>query len=360
MHNLEIKNGVASFAENGKKERAWHKLGQVFDGPMTIKQALELSHADYLVQARPIVALTPELEGAIKNGEMINGEDFYSQFVSGKKAIIRADTNEPLGVVSENYGIVQNEEAFKFIDTLCTGELGGETPIIETAGVLGKGERIFVTAKFPEDIVLDNKGDDRVEMNIAFTTSHDGTGAVMCMVTPVRVVCNNTLNIAMKNNAGKICFRHTSGIMSRLNLVEGENEQFAYQSLNMYEVYKNSLEERFARLKATKWSEKQLDGVLAEVLLSEANFKIYKATGNIYHNDITTNGKNLFDKVKHSVEHGVGQELGERGTGMWILNGITSYYQNDANYRSEEYKFDSIMQGAVAQKVEKAYELLAV
>ena len=112
------------------------------------------------------------------------------------------DTMKPLGVVSDSYGIVQNSDAFKFLDTLLTGKLtdSEHTPIIETAGVLGNGERVFITAKFPEQIILDNKTDDRVDMYVVFTTSHDGTGAVNCMVTPTRVVCNNTLNYALDHN----------------------------------------------------------------------------------------------------------------------------------------------------------------
>lgn len=358
MHNLEINNGVASFAENGRKERAWHRLGQVFDGPMIIKQAIEASNADYKVGLRPLFTLTPELEQAVKNGEQIDGEALYGLHINNRKATMRMDTNAILGVVSDGYGVVQNEDAFRFIDTLCTGELGGETPIIETAGVLGKGERVFVTAKFPEDIILDNKGDDRVEMNIVFTTSHDGTGAVTCLVTPVRVVCNNTLNLALSENCGKLSLRHTSRVMSRLDLINEENASIAFKALNMYSVYKKSLEHKFERLRSLRWSEKQLDNILAKVLLSEDNAKIYEATGNIYHEDITTNGKNAFDRVKNAIDHGIGQDLGERGTGLWFINGITTYYQNEANFTSEEYKFDSITQGAVAKKVNKVCRLL--
>lgn len=58
---IEIRNGVASYVENGRKERAWHNLGQVYDGEITVKEALELSHADYQVQMQPVFALTPAL-----------------------------------------------------------------------------------------------------------------------------------------------------------------------------------------------------------------------------------------------------------------------------------------------------------
>ena len=358
-HNIEMNGQVASFVENGRKERAWHGLGQVFDGPMTVVQALELSHADYHVELQPVAALTPDILKCMETGTPIDPDLLLSQVISGRKATMRMDKEKALGVVSDFYGVVQNADAFRFIDTLCSGELGNDhVPVIETAGVLGNGERVFITAKFPEAIVLGNKGDDRVEMYVVFTTSHDGTGAVNCLVTPTRVVCNNTLNYAMDHNAGKLWLRHSSGIMSRLDLTSKENAEFAFKAMNMYNIYKNSLEQSFEHLKNIRLAERDLDNILAEVLLSDANLDIYRKTGNLHHEDMTSIGKNLVDKVKTSVESGVGQEYGERGTGMWLINGLTTYYQNEANYKSEEYKFDSIMQGQAARKLQKTYELL--
>ena len=353
-HMIEIRNGVASFVENGRKERAWHRLGQVFDGQLTVKEALELSHADYQVEMKDVFAVTPAIQAAMEQGS-VSTDLILEALVGGRKATMRMDLNKPLGVVSDHYGIVQNCDAFQFIDTLCTG--GSGAPIIECAGVLGQGERVFITAKFPEQIILDNKTDDRVDMYVVFTTSHDGTGAVNCMVTPTRVVCNNTLNYAMSHNAGKISLCHTSGINNRLDLTNKENAEFAFRTLNMFNVYKKSLEQSFEHLRNIKVSEKQLDDILAEVLLSESNLKIYRTEG-IQHKDISSVGRNVFMNVKQSMENGIGQEYGERGTAMWAINGLTTYFQNDKNYTSEELKFNSVMNGHAANKLQKAYDLL--
>lgn len=358
-HNLEKVGNVTSYVENGRQERAWHRLGQVFDGPMTVEQALELSHADYNVQLQPIVALTPDILKAMETGAMIDSDLLLSLVIPNRKTTMRMDKEKSLGVVSDSYGVVQNVDAFRFIDTLCSGEMGNKhTPVIETAGVLGNGERVFITAKFPEQIILDNKTDDRVEMYVVFTTSHDGTGAVNCLVTPTRVVCNNTLNFAMEHNAGKLSLRHSSNIMSRLDLANKENAEFAFKALNMYNVYKNSLEQSFEHLKNMKLAQKTLDDILAEVMLSDASLDVYHQTGDLHHQDISAVGRNLIDKVKDTLEVGVGQEYGMRGTGMWFINGITTYFQNEAKYKSEEHKFDSIMQGTTARKVQTAYNLL--
>ena len=362
-HNIEIRNGVASFAENGKKERAWHGLGddqQIFDRPMFVHEALKACHADYTVQAQPIAALSPEVVEMIRNGQDVPFTLLQDLIVADKMATMRLDHNETLGLVSDKYGIVQNEDAFKFVDLFCSGQFADRdnTPVIETCGVLGKGERVFVTAKFPEQIVIDAKRDDLVDMYMTFTTSHDGTGAVRAMVTPVRVVCNNTLAMAMSNNIGRISFRHTSNVMNRLDLLNKENAEFAAKALNVYEVYKNGLEQAFDHLKNIKLSEKELDNILAEVLLSDEYNKIYKQTGTIESDGIPTRSKNIFIGVKNAMEVGIGQELIESGTALWALNGLTTYYQNNANFKDAETKFDSIMDGNVYNKVNKAYSLL--
>ena len=359
-HLIEIRNGVASYVENGRKERAWHGLGQVYDGQISVKEALELSHADYQVEMKNVFAMTPALQELLDSDvQMIQREELsdliVDALIGGRKATMRMDLSKPLGVVSEHYGIVQNHDAFQFIDTLCNGGTG--SPVIECAGVLGQGERVFITAKFPESIILDNKTDDRVDMYVVFTTSHDGTGAVNCMVTPTRVVCNNTLNFAMSHNAGKISLRHTSGINNRLDLSRKENAEFAFRTLNMFNVYKKSLEQSFEHLRNIKVSEKQLDDILAQVLLSESNLKIYRENG-IEHKDISSVGRNLFLNVKNSMERGIGQDISERGTAMWALNGITTYFQNDKKYTSDEKKFDSVMNGHAANKLQQAYDLL--
>jgi len=352
-HNIEINNGVASFAENGRKERAWHRLGQVFDRPMTVKEALEASHADYRVELKDIAVITPAIADAMATGS-VPTDLLLDALYDGKKATFRTDKDKPLGIVGDTYGIVQNHDAFTFIDTLCTGQVGDHVPVIECAGVLGRGERVFITAKFPDDIILDNKGDDRVEMYMVFTTSHDGTGAVKCMVSPCRVVCQNTLNLALNHNHGMLSLRHSSNIMQRLDLTSKENTEFAYKALNLMNVYKRSLQERFDHLRNIRVSEQDLDRILAEVVLSEKALEIYRQSGTMEHDDIPTVSKNTFLAMKTAVEQGVGQEFGERGTGLWVVNGITSYYQNNATWRNEEVKFDSILHGYTSKKVLQA------
>lgn len=356
-HNIEINevNGekVASFAEYGLKDRAWHRLGQVFETRMSVEEALKASHADFEVGLFPLMAVTPTIsEHMATDGYPLSDlqDEMLDSLVPNRMVSMRLDKMKPLGVVSGSYGIVQNVDAFKFIDTLCTGQEGDHVPVIESAGVLGSGERIFITAKFPDSIILDNKGDDKVEMYMVFTTSHDGTGSVRCVVTPVRVVCNNTLNIALQKNSGSLSLRHSSNVMRRLDLASKENAEFAYKALNLMSVYKKSLEERFEHLRNIRLSERDLDNVLASVALSASDYELFKTLG-IDHEDIATTGRRKFNEMKLSVEQGIGQDFGERGTGLWAINGITSYYQNTRSFRNDEVKFDSILDGYTHKKV---------
>lgn len=358
-HNIEIRNGKASFVENGRQCRAWHRLGTVYNRPLTVSEALHGCRADYKVALQPLAVITPDIRREMDYGSVM-ALQLNNAIVPKYMATMRLDTHQFLGIVTEDYGIVQNEDAFKFIDTLLTGKVADaeHTPVIETAGVLGEGERVFITAKFPDQIILDNKGNDRVEMYIVFTTSHDGKGSVNCLVTPIRVVCNNTLNLAMRNNSGKLSLRHSRNVMDRLDLRECENAEFVYKTLKMYDVYKNSLETEFKHLQNIKLAELDLMKILAEVTYEDDDLKIYKESNEVYDAEISRSAINRINKMRDVLEFGVGQNSDDRGSGMWLINGITSYFQNYANYKSEETKFDNLMKGDATRKLQNAYKLV--
>ena len=360
MHNLEERNGKFSFAENGARQRAWHGLGEVVNEPMFVADALKLCRADYEVKLQPIVALNDEIIEAMNNGGFINASMLRDLMVEKSMATVRTDLNKSLGLVSDKYGIVQNSDAFKFVDMLCSGLDAdrSEKPTIEACGVLGNGERVFITCKMPKDIILNPRTDDRIETYVVFTTSHDGTGSVRCMVTNIRVVCQNTLNWAMHNNSGRISFRHSSKVMDRLDLLNKENAEFAYKTLGLWKEYEEVFKDSLEHLRNVKLAEKDLDRILAEIALADDAKKVFLETRNIFHEDIATRGRNIFLGMKDTLESGVGQDILESGNGLWAINGITSYYQNEANYKNGEVMFDNVMDGNVYKKVQKAYDLM--
>ena len=359
-HNLEMRDGKFSFAENGARQRAWHHLGEVVNEPMFVADALKKCRADYKVQLQPIAVLDDEILSAIESGAMVEADKLLGLLIPNARATMRTDLNKPLGLVGDKYGIVQNEDAFKFVDMLCSGLDADRTekPTIDCCGVLGNGERVFITCKMPQDIILDARTDDRIETYVVFTTSHDGTGAVRCMVTNIRVVCENTLNWAMHHNSGRISFRHSSKVMDRLDLMNRENAEFAYKTLGLWKEYESVFKESLDHLRNVRLAEKDIDKILAEIALADDAKKIFFETGNIYHDDIATRGRNIFLGMKESMENGIGQDILESGNGLWAINGITTYFQNDANFKSGEVMFDNMLDGNVYKKVQKAYDMM--
>lgn len=201
--NFNEKTGKHSFMS--VKEKAWHNLGQVIDRYPTSSEAIQFAGLDYIVEKRPL--FTYDTNNHVwNNEEAIPDIDVPNYF-----ATVRADTEQVLGVVGNDYEIVQNREAFSFFDAIVGG---GNGVLYETCGALGNGERIFITAKLPGYIKIGN--DDLIEKYFFLTTSHDGFGSITAAFTPTRIVCNNTLHAALGNMTNSIKIRHTQSAQERL------------------------------------------------------------------------------------------------------------------------------------------------
>ena len=187
----EFESGV--FTEG---KAAWHGLGTTLPtNALTSAEALEYSGL-----AGWQLAKLPVFVG--------NQEDGYRQ-VPDRYAVTRQTDGRPLGVVGAGYRPVQNEEAFAWADEL----LGGEGFHYKTAGALRQGQVVWLLAKAPFQIDLP---DSPVDMFVLLTNTHDGSGAVTAAVTPVRVVCMNTLRGALSRAQASYRIRHTSGAQARL------------------------------------------------------------------------------------------------------------------------------------------------
>lgn len=176
---------------------AWHGLGTVLpNDSLDSAEALTYSGlAGWELTKQPIYVGNPE--------------DGYRQ-VPDHFAVTRATDSRALGVVGHNYRIVQNEEAFAWADEL----LGGEGFHYKTAGSLRGGQVTWLLASTPFKLDLP---DSPVDMYLMLTNTHDGSGAVTAAVTPVRVVCMNTLRAALDRAQASYRIRHTSGAQARLD-----------------------------------------------------------------------------------------------------------------------------------------------
>ena len=164
----------------------------------------------------------------------------------------------PLGVVSSRYKIVQNTEAFEFTDAI-VGETENGIVTYETAGSLCNGRKIWLLAKMPVQKVLD----DEVEPYMFFSNSHDGTGAIKIGMTPIRIVCNNTLSMAISNAKRSWSTKHVGDMQSKL--------EEARMCLQMADKYMKRLDEEADRLANAKLYKEQIDEILDELFPIDEN-----------------------------------------------------------------------------------------
>lgn len=337
---------------------SWMTNAEVVDAPMTIEEALKGAQADFQVKGEDMYYLDKHIKDLIAQGNDIPSWELikYLKKVEGKQANVRTDTMQCLGVVSDNYGIVQNETAFNFVNLLCNGS--DDAPRIDSAGTLNDGKRVFISAHFGDIAIGDNKN-DRVQMNVVATTSHDGSGAVQVAITPVRIACQNMLNIAFKNASGKISFRHTSNVNHRLDLLNKENADFVCRTLKLKEVYEKEFRTALDRLASLKMTEKDIEKALVVSLLPKDAVEVYnKNNCSLNTDEISTRSKNIIYNVFDAMHGGIGQSELESGNGLWVVNGLTTYYQNYANYNDNNQKCQSTLDGTANKKLQSLYDTL--
>lgn len=218
----------------------WHGLGAVIDQPpASVAEAIEVSGLGWSVAKQPV---------ALDRGGDLPDVLRYEK-VSGYYATVRKDTEEVLGMVGERYRIVQNHEAFAFIDQLL-----GSAIHFETAGSLHGGRRVWVLATLPADLEV---GGDVVRPYVLLMNSHDGSTAVVAATTPIRVVCQNTLNWALSSARQKFSIRHTEAVTHRVH----EARRALDLSINYYEQFKLYGDQ----LASERCTERQLRSVLDEL-----------------------------------------------------------------------------------------------
>lgn len=326
--NFNEKKGTHSFASNG--EKAWHNLGQVVNGAMTSEEAIKLANLDYEVDKTTIHA---RIEGVGEEGIVLY-EAFDNRF-----ATYRKDTNEVLGIVGNRYQVIQNKDSFSFFDAIIDE---GEA-IFETAGVLGKGERIFVTAKLPDDMLV---GGEPCSKYIILTNSHDGSSSIIAGLTTVRIVCNNTLQAALQGLSNKVTIQHRVGFKERLNE--------AHKVMNIASKYMSEVEDIFNVMAKTECDDKLLKEYITQVMKPEYKGVITKEEEEI----LSTRFKNQVETIYNfALSHPTQITNDARGTIWGAYNSISGYYNYEAkNFKNAEDKFSSVMFGNANTKILKGFD----
>ena len=288
-HNLNVTHGGSSLMYVG--ETPWHSLGTKLDRPATAEEAIQAANLDFTVEKFRL-KIAP------------NNLSVESHF-----ATVRTDTMEVLGVVGSRYEPIQNKDAFTTFDAL----VGEGEAIYHTAGALGKGERIWLLAKLPDYIRVN--GDDLVEKYLLLVNSHDGSSTVRVKLTPIRVVCENTLSLALSGAEQEVHIRHT------LNAKEKLKE--AHEILGLTNKLYMQLDAIFNRMNETKVEHETLAHYVKTVFPGNSESKDQSWV------------KKVHDTVFELAESGAGAEMA-RGTLWGAYNAVTEYVDHYRNAKRNE------------------------
>lgn len=218
------------------REKPWHGLGTRVEVAPTSADALKMAGLDWEVLQESIYT---------DAGDKI----------AGYKANVRSTDKKVLGVVTDRYKVIQNAEAFEFTDTLL-----GNGVRYETAGSLAEGKKVWLLARLPREYII---GGERISPYLVFSNTHDGSGAVRVAVTPIRVVCNNTLNLALDTAKRSWSMVHTGDIKGKI--------QEAKATLFMAEEYMDNLGREFERLRKVQMTDEQVKEYIELLLPLEKN-----------------------------------------------------------------------------------------
>lgn len=223
----------------------WHGLGTPIEAAVNSADALKLAGLDWEVHSRPIFT-----DNNIR--------------IPGYIANTRSSDDKVLGVVSDKYKIVQNKDAFAFTDAL----LDNEAKYV-TAGSLRGGKNIWMLAQLPRTKILG----DEVDQYLCFSNTHDGTGAVRVFSTPVRVVCNNTLNLALNTAKRSWSCRHMGNLESKMHE--------ATRTLELANKYMEELAKEADKLANTTITDERLMQIVAEMFPIDEDKQTHRQVANM-------------------------------------------------------------------------------
>jgi phage/plasmid-like protein (TIGR03299 family) len=309
--------------------RPWHGLGTYVEGQaMTSVQAIEAAGLDWEVVSEPVYRHKPLIyqttQGLDARGRFEDGR--FDQ-IEGKRAIIRQDTDEVFGIMSDGYTPVQNTTAFDLIDSV----VGSGDATFHTVGSLFGGRRVWMLCKLQGDYKMDNG--EKLESFILLDNSHDGTAALRMRLTSVRVVCSNTLGAATSSRAA-FAARHTSGIMGRVSE--------ARDLLGLNAAYMERLIEDANRIAEQAWSHAEMKDMTYKLLdLDPAR------SMDMQHGIKAPAANKMFDLFY------LGE--GNRGETRWdALNAVTEYLDYSKGSRAID-SLDSTEDAVVSRRLQNSW-----
>jgi phage/plasmid-like protein (TIGR03299 family) len=303
----------------------WHGLGVKLDNPATAAEAIAAAGLGWTVIKKPVYVRN--IHGGFEE-------------IDGKAAILRQDTEEVFGVLGTGYQPVQNSEAFGFFDSV----IGQGEAIYHTAGSLYGGKRVWILAKLPENIEV--VPGDVVQPYILLSNSHDGSQALRMQITPIRVVCWNTLSAALQRQGGFYA-KHTRNVMERAN----EAREVLGLAHSYYEMFARQVDQ----LVNTRMTVIEVQDYLQRVYRFQADKTYADQDHRILKSYETT-----LDLLNHPTNT-IG---GIAGTKWAAYNAVSYYVDHERPVRGGAYaddrRLDASWFGTGAELRQRAYDLLTV
>lgn len=289
-HDLMTRNGKTAMFVVGDRDAAWHRLGQRTPNAVSWADAVRLADLDWSVVKKQMYARNPL-------GKVVETPQF---------ATFRTDDGAYLGCVGEGYQLIQNSDMFTHVDAFLEAADGAH---YESAGALGDGERIWCLARIPEaDYVID--GGDEHKAFLMCANSHDGSMSFLMKLVDTRVVCANTLAVAIGENGASFRIRHTASAKVRMEEAKQVMQSVKREAIGLKtkmlalaerKVTRESVESIFDRLfpkpKDEKASTSRRDGTLAQVL------ELYEANDANAYPSVKGTGYNLLNAVTEFADH---------------------------------------------------------
>ena len=304
----------------------WHGLGVKLDNPATAAEAIAAAGLDWNVIKKPVYVRN--IHGGFEE-------------VAGKAAIVREDTQEVFSIMGDGYEPLQNWDGN---GTLLDGVVGMGEAIYHTAGSLFGGRKVFLLVKLPEDIEV--IPGDVVQPYILLSNSHDGSQAVRMQVTPIRVVCANTLSAALRGGGGFYA-KHTKNVMQRATE--------AREVLGLAHAYYEMFARQVDQLVNTRMTVIEVQDYLQQVYRFQAD-KTYADQDH----RIVKSYETTLDLLNHPTNT-IG---GIQGTRWAAYNAVSYYVDHERPVRGGAYRDDRRLDaswfGNGAELRQRAYDLLTV
>lgn len=295
----------------------WHDIGAKIDRAPSIEEGIRAAKLDWTVSLRALYTAASPTQLAE---------------IAGHRAIVRDSDNKPLGICGTKYKPLQNVEAFRWFDPV----LETQEMELDTAGSLLGGTRVWVLAKWKKDIEV-VRG-DKISPYVLLSNNHDGTGSVRGKPTAVRVVCKNTLGMALGDGIDGIRVRHTANMQDRLATAQVMLTDIA----NNFRLQQKAFQE-FAGVSCEGQS---LKDYLYAVMPDNAEAKSHTRT------------ENIRGQMEHHAVSGKGTEIpGVRGSLWAAYNGVTAYATHDRNSgKSADDRAESLWFGSGLDLNKAAFE----